>query len=401
MNICFIGKHLLAPNLADNQLDAPVFLEFAKHFDRVLLIYGTDGPAAVESTDDNVDMHLIPQGPRGFGSMIFIVRAFLAARRWHRRYGIAVVSASDPVGGGVTGVLLKAALRTKLVFQIQGQVLRLPRLSYSAPRRWLTRRLTLLACRIADAVRCVSQEIYTEAVRSGIRADKLAFIPSRCDTELFDPERWNPSSQTMRDRHGIPPGRTVAIFIGRLEPDKGVFELIAAARDVARDIGGDRLHTLLVGDIPDRAAVEQAVTAAGLDDAVTAVGRVAHDEVPRYLAASDVFVLPSKHEGSPRVVLEAMSMALPVIATAVGGIAEAIDDGETGLLLEDGSTGSISVALRRLLSGDVDRSALGRAARRYVEANHSFQPNADRVIALHQSVVSTARGASPASRGPG
>lgn len=397
MNICFIGKHLLRPRLADNQLDAPMFLEFAKHFDRVLLIYGTDGPAVVESTDDNVDMHLIPQGPRGLGSMIFIVRAFLAARRWHRRYGIAVVSASDPVGGGVTGVLLKAALRTKLVFQIQGQVLQLPRRSYSAPRRWLTRRLTLLASRFADAVRCVSQEIYTEAVRSGVRAEKLAFIPSRCDTDLFDPARWRPSRQKVRDQHGIPPGQTVAIFVGRLEPDKGVFELISAARNV----GGDRLHTLLVGDIPDRAAVERAVTAAGLDDAVTVVGRVAHDEVPQYLAASDVLVLPSKHEGSPRVVLEAMSMALPVIATAVGGIVEAINDGENGLLLEDGSADRISLALRRLISGDVDRPAMGRAARRYVEANHSFQPNADRIIALHQSVVSTARGASSASRGPG
>jgi glycosyltransferase involved in cell wall biosynthesis len=386
VNICFIGKNVLRPVFADNQLDAPLFREFAARFDQVFLVYETDGPKPIESHEGNIHMHLVPRGRVGLRWPSFVFRAYAAARRIHREHGIDVVSASDPFGGGLVSLLLKWRTKSRIVMQIQGQVLRLPKGKYTLLRRWLSRRTTVLVCRYSDAVRCVSDEIREEALRAGVSSAKLITVPNRCDTELFDPDRWASERQPTREEYGIGPEEWVVSFVGRVEPAKGVDELFEALAEVKE------LRALLIGDVPEPDTISRALEAADMGERVKLVGPVPHEQVPRYMSASDLFILPSKHEGAPRVVLEAMAMGLPVVASAVGGIPEVVDDGVNGLLLKESTGGEIASVFRDLMSGDRGGKEMGAVARRYVVEHRSFKPLVAQLISLHEKVAMRSAG---------
>jgi glycosyltransferase involved in cell wall biosynthesis len=133
------------------------------------------------------------------------------------------------------------------------------------------------------------------------------------------------------------------LFAGRLSPEKGIAELVAAT---------DGLNLVVAGDGPLRDLVP------------SALGFVPHDELQRLYARAAVVVLPSHREGLPVSIVEAMAHGRPVVASAVGGIPELVRDGETGFLVPPGDVQALRGALERLLADPVLRRRMGRAARR-------------------------------------
>jgi glycosyltransferase involved in cell wall biosynthesis len=157
------------------------------------------------------------------------------------------------------------------------------------------------------------------------------------------------------------------LFVGRLSEEKGVLELMDAARD---------LPLVVVGDGPLRGQVPGAL------------GFVPPAELPRYLDRAAVVVCPSRREGYGVVARQAMAHGRPVVATAVGGLAEAIVDGESGLLVPPGDGTALRAALERLL-GDADlRARLGAAARERVLERYSRAVAASATLAAYESAVS-------------
>ena len=153
---------------------------------------------------------------------------------------------------------------------------------------------------------------------------------------------------------GTPP---VIVSVGRLAAPKDPFALVAA---LAR-LPTAGFRAVFVGAGPDHAAVAAAIRGAGLDRAVELAGD--RDDVPALLAGADLFVLASRSEGFPMSVLEAMAAGLPVVASAVGGVAEAVADGETGLLVAPGDVDGLARAIERLLADGQLRRAMGSAGR--------------------------------------
>ena len=97
---------------------------------------------------------------------------------------------------------------------------------------------------------------------------------------------------------------------------------------------GTVVHTLIIGDGPDKDMLESLTHQLQMGNYVTFKGQIQNEQIPDYLAASDVFVLPSLSEGFPNVLLEAMASGLPIVATNVGGIPEFVKDGENGFITE-------------------------------------------------------------------
>jgi glycosyltransferase involved in cell wall biosynthesis len=146
------------------------------------------------------------------------------------------------------------------------------------------------------------------------------------------------------------------VSIGRLAYPKDFVTLLAALARVDADY-----RVSLVGDGPDAAEVAATVEARGLSDRVELVG--AQGTVTELLARSDVFVLSSRSEGFPVSILEAMAAGLPVVATDVGGVAEAVVDAETGILVPAADQQALAAALERLLADHELRRRLGGAGR--------------------------------------
>jgi glycosyltransferase involved in cell wall biosynthesis len=116
------------------------------------------------------------------------------------------------------------------------------------------------------------------------------------------------------------------------------------------------------------------------------------DDVPRVLAGSDLFVLPTPSEGLSIAIMEAMAAGLPVVATAVGGNPELVEPGITGLLVPAGDAGALAAALREIAGDPGRRRDMGRAARSRVVLDYTAEKMADRYAALYEGLLD-ARGA--------
>ncbi len=176
------------------------------------------------------------------------------------------------------------------------------------------------------------------------------------------------------------------LCVASLEEVKGHRTLIEACAElVAR---GVRLRCDLVGDGPQRRAIETQIEAAGLGDAVRLHGNLPRPEVSRMMAAADIFCLASvptrdgKREGIPVVLMEAMATGLPVVSSRLSGISELVEDGVVGVLVEPRDSLGLAAALEQLAGDRERRHALGQAGRRRVEMHFDLHQNARRLAAL-------------------
>jgi glycosyltransferase involved in cell wall biosynthesis len=149
------------------------------------------------------------------------------------------------------------------------------------------------------------------------------------------------------------------VTVGRLQAPKDAVTLVHALAVVRVPF-----EAMIVGDGPDRAALEEEVRRLGLERIVELAG--GRDDVAELLATADVFVLSSRSEGLPVSILEAMAAGLPVVATSVGGVPEVVVDGDTGLLVPPGDPSSLAAAIERLLADPALRRHLGEAGRRRI-----------------------------------
>lgn len=178
-------------------------------------------------------------------------------------------------------------------------------------------------------------------------------------------------------------GRALLGFAARLHPQKAPMVLLDALDRLREQ--GIPFRAALVGDGPLSAAVHQRVATSELQGRVLVLPFSPHG--PAILAAFDVFVLPSLWESLPIALLEAMSTALPVVAADVGGVREAVVDGETGLLHPRGDSAALAAALERLLSDEELRARLGAAGRARQAAEFSLEKMVDGVELAYERAL--------------
>jgi glycosyltransferase involved in cell wall biosynthesis len=187
------------------------------------------------------------------------------------------------------------------------------------------------------------------------------------------------------DRPHRPPGPRPApvtlLTVGRMREPKDFMTLVRAIADL--EPGTVRLQ--IAGDGPDRPALEAEIARLGVDRAVELLGM--REDVDHLLAAADLFVLSSDSEGLPMSVLEAMAAGLPVVATAVGGIPELVDHGETGLLVPPRDSAALADAIRRTAGDPQLRDRLGEASRRRARDEFSIERCRQRHLELYRALL--------------
>jgi glycosyltransferase involved in cell wall biosynthesis len=173
-----------------------------------------------------------------------------------------------------------------------------------------------------------------------------ALHPARYRRALADEP--DPAVAALRGR-----GRVIIGGVGSLSVRKNFHDLIRAAATLAAE--GFELEVVLAGDGDQRETLRELAVQGGIEDRLHLLGH--HPNVPAVLRGLDIMVLPSLSEGTPLVVVEAMLMGCAVIASAVGGTAELMTDGETGLLIPARDFGALTMQLRRLLAVTADTGA--------------------------------------------
>ena len=164
-------------------------------------------------------------------------------------------------------------------------------------------------------------------------------------------------------------GEVTMLFVGRLVSQKALDVLIAA---LAKIEPGIKWRLILVGDGPERAALAGDAARLGVADRIELRGWVAKDALPEIYRGADIFVLPSRDEGMPNALLEAMAAGLPVVATRIAGSAEVVIDQETGLLVAPEDTEALTAALLRLITSESERARFGTAGRARVARGYGW-----------------------------
>ena len=225
-----------------------------------------------------------------------------------------------------------------------------------------------------------------EALRRerGLRREQVVPIPNGVDLERFDPARHPRAEARARAARewGLAGDETVIGAIGSLTPVKGHDDLLeAAALVTARH---PRTRVVLVGDGPRRPALEAQALRLGLRDRVVFAG--VRGDVAPLLASFDVVALPSHTEGLSNVLLEAMAMARPVVATAVGGNPDVLRDGATGRLVPAREPAALAASLLDLIEDGERARAMGREARHDVGLRFGRERMVERYEALYRGL---------------
>jgi glycosyltransferase involved in cell wall biosynthesis len=237
--------------------------------------------------------------------------------------------------------------------------------------RWAQRR-----CRRTIAVSQMTRELLCGEY--GFRPETTIFIPNGIDTALF---ARHAGSETLRATLGLE-RRRVVTCVGRLIPGKGQRYLIEAMVEIGSK--HPDVHLLLVGDGPDRAALDELARERRVNDRVHLLGD--RKDVPALLGLSDVFALPTFSEGFPISVLEAMAAATPVVVTAIPGNIEVVGDERHGKVVPVGDPMALAKAIEALLANAAAAREMGRRGQARVRQHFDLADTAARTIAVYEEV---------------
>jgi glycosyltransferase involved in cell wall biosynthesis len=291
-----------------------------------------------------------------------------------RRQRVAIWHGHD-YKSNFLGLLLRPLWRMHLITTVHGWV----RETRRTPLYYAIDRLCLP---FYEKVICVSDDLHKRCLASGVSPHRCVLIENAIDAEEY--QRTLAISQA-KGRLKLPSGRLVIGAVGRLSPEKGYDHLIRAV-DVLLRAGKD-IELVIVGDGDDRPRLRELISDLGQNERIHLLGY--RSDTMEIYQAMDVLALSSLREGLPNVVLEAMALEVPVVATRVGGIPRLIRNGENGLIVEPGSSEALVPALDRLLGDESLRLRLGRAGRETIESNYSFSARMQKVRAIYEEVLAT------------
>ncbi len=223
-------------------------------------------------------------------------------------------------------------------------------------------------------------------VAEGVLPQKKGLVIGKGSICGIDAHRFHPDTEvraSVRTELGIGEEETLILFLGRLNRDKGMLDLAAAFSDIASQVSGVVL--LLVGaeeDVPFTRIQEICGEHRGN------LRRVSFTPFPeRYMAAADIFCLPSYREGFGQVIIEAAACGVPTVASSIYGITDAVSDGETGLLFPVGDVSALTRDLLKLIEDRELRRKMGETARAYVQALFPSQKISEEMIVLYSELL--------------
>jgi len=246
--------------------------------------------------------------------------------------------------------------------------------------RWVAKQV-LSAC---DAVICQSERAKRSLTQESlVEADKISVIPNWINLSRYPVKRY-----VSAENRENATGTVKLLYLGWLEKFKGLYVLLEAVK-ILLSRGLD-VDLILCGDGSERARLEAYCRRNGIISRVSFRGWIYGADKHQALLASDVLVHPSFSEGLPNAVLEGMASGLPVVATAVGGVPETIQDGVDGILVPPKNVQAFVDALDLLVRNYKLRCQIGLAARATLEKDHELETAASQVISILMNRVADA-----------
>lgn len=312
----------------------------------------------------NTELYLVPEGFFVWPAA-FIVAFYLCLTK-----KIDVIVAQSPLVEGFVATILKKIFRKELIVEIHGDWIEGPFLSrkrkFESFQRKIVPILAKFSFRSADKVRVISSFLKNEAIK--VSGPKPYFkFPTFTDIDSF------------LEEEDVAFGNFI-LFVGFLSPVKNTDILIDSFSQIKNDFPGFKL--LIIGEGPEKKRLEFQTKSLKLEDKVEFKGRLSLRETRNIMKNCYCLVLPSLSEGLGRVLMEAMALGKPVIASNVGGIPDLVQDGKNGFLFKSGNSGQLAEKLKILLNDKNLAVKFGQEGRTFVQENFSNAKYIENYVAL-------------------
>lgn len=331
------------------------------------------GFASIEQRAISAEAEMLAVDDRGpFDPRVF--RQLLKACRQHN---VAIWHGHDYKSNFI-GLLLRRFHKMKLVSTVHGWVKHTRRTPFYY---WVDRR----CLRRYDRVICVSDDLLERCLEAGVKPERCATTQNAIDTELTKRSR---SVADAKSELGFAAESPLIGAVGRLSDEKAFDVLIEAVAQLHAQ--GSQTHLAIAGDGDARTKLEAIIAEQNHPERFHLLGH--RDDVTELYQAMDVFALSSLREGLPNVLLEAMALETPVVATRIAGIPRLIQDRRNGRLVEPGDAGPLAEAIGGLLNAPGERAALAAAGRKTIETDYSFQVRMEKMAAIYDEVLAESAG---------
>lgn len=248
-------------------------------------------------------------------------------------------------------------------------------------RRWLERQVV---ARFSTTILSVSEWDRRQLIElERIPPEQISVLPNGI---LPPPPPQGGEREVLRRELSLPAEAPLIGAVGRLYPEKGYDDLISAVDALRRR--GRAVHCVIAGLGPQEAELRSQIARIGLEETVTLIGR--RDDIPAFVRALDVAVLPSKREGVPLALLEYMALGAPIVAAAVGGVPEVVGDRREALLADREDPEGLAGAVQELLDDPDLAQRLGAAARERQRSRYDLEVIVRRVEDLYVELMTRA-----------
>ena len=244
----------------------------------------------------------------------------------------------------------------------------------------LYKRIDQLVLPLFESLICVSPDLIEECKRLRIAEDRLHLVHNAIDTTHF---RRQYETRTAKEKLQANPDRFLIGSVGRLSKEKGFDRLIQAVAELQQQ--GFPVDLWIAGDGPERSRLSDTIDRYGCQKSIRLLGQLT--DLRLLYQAMDLFVLNSTREGLPNVLLEAMALQTPAIATQVGGISDLITPGKTGLLIALENDGQLSEAIRIVFNNPAYLQDMATAARQHIEGNFSFDVRMKKIAHIYRTLL--------------
>ena len=306
---------------------------------------------------------------------------FFKIRKLIKKYNFEVFQASD-AGGAILALIVSKLYRKKFIFEVQGDIFDYPGKVGGRIHSSLVKFFSRILVKRADYIRIVSPFLFEPLDKLNINREKIFLVPPRCDSKLFSKQNVKADKPMIFNEN-----QCNLLFVGNLLKAKGVDILLEAFALIEKE--NSNIGLVFVGDGDEKERLITRSKEFGIREKVTFLGRVEYDTIPTLMYYADILILPSIEEGVGRVLLEAMSMHLPIIASNVGGIPLVVDDKKDGLLFEVGEIGALKEKVLFLLNDPTFSKDMAKVAHQKFLENYEYEISMKKFIDMYQSILET------------
>jgi len=328
-------------------------------------------PLVVEARRRGVKAEQLDGGPK------LPLRGVLYVANKLRKEGFALLHTHD-YKTDLLGLLAARLARIPCVATVHGYV-------FVSRRLRIYRMLDLLVLRFFSRVITVSEELRQQLLTASLRRERVITVHNAINPLAFISQGIQSISR-LRRQLGIREDQPLIAVVGRLIPGKGHRYFLAAAKQVLQ--ARPEARFLVVGEGPLRGKLEAMNVTLGIQHAVSFLGF--RQDVAAFMQASDLIVLPSLEEGLPVVLLEALALARPVVATAVGGVPEVVKHEETGLLVPPRDADELARAMLYLLDHPDEGARMGRKGQEIVARDFAVEAMAEKIATVYRQILTEA-----------